>query len=283
MPELPEVEILVRHLQPLLVGKSIRRLHVLREKVVRPSRVADLERELTGATFRDVTRRGKYLVFCLRRKRAADPLSLLGHLGMTGRMYLQPAREPWPRHAAVVLELGRQHFIFEDTRYFGRFTLDTQTLEGLGPEPLAPDFTPEQLRASLRRSAQSVKTRLLDQRVVAGVGNIYASEAMFRARISPRRKARSLKPPEVSRLWQAVREVLSQAIAAGSTVPLNFSGKGGTDNLFYYGRAEETPDYYEEGLQVYGRAGKPCPACSVPVKRIVQGGRSTFFCPGCQR
>ena len=118
----------------------------------------------------------------------------LGHLGMTGRMFLAPAHQPLPKHAAVIFSLGRQNLIYEDSRYFGRLTLDTSALARLGPEPLNPEFKPEALARALSRSSQPVKVKLLDQSIVAGLGNIYASEALFRAQVSPRSAARKLAP-----------------------------------------------------------------------------------------
>ncbi len=207
---------------------------------------------------------------------------MVGHLGMTGRMYLLPLQAPLPKHAAVVLEFSREKFVFEDTRYFGRLTFDARAIDQLGPEPLAPNFDLERFAQALSRSRQAIKIRLLDQTLVAGVGNIYASEALFRAGISPGLPARRLKAPEVQRLWSAIREVLSEAIACGSTVPLNFAGTGQRDRLFYFGRAPGSPDFYEERLQVYDRLNRPCPKCGTTIRRCVQAGRSTFFCPVCQ-
>jgi len=201
---------------------------------------------------------------------------------MTGRMYLLPTRAPLPKHAAIILNLGRDQFVFEDTRYFGRFTLDTTPLARLGPEPLGEDFTPERFAKVLRTSGQPVKIRLLDQSVVVGVGNIYASEALFRAGISPSTKARSLTAQAVARLWQSIRKVLAEAIALGSTVPLDFPGRGKRDDLFYYGSAPGAPNFYDERLYVYDRQNMPCRRCGAPIRRIVQAGRSTFFCPRCQ-
>jgi len=283
VPELPEVEVLVRHLSPLLERKMIRQVTVFRPKVIRPNSAPVLARTLTGARFVGVNRRGKYLLFQLERAEKSGPFLLLGHLGMTGRMYLLRQNAALPKHTSVALDLGRQKFVFEDTRFFGRLTLDTSLLKGLGPEPLSEEFTPEYFHLHLRRSAQSIKVKLLDQRLVAGVGNIYASEALFRAGISPRLTARRLRPDEVERLWNGIREVLTEAINCGSTVPLNFVGSGTRDNLFYFGRAPETPDYYAERLQVYDRAGSPCPNCGSEIKRLVQAARSTYFCPQCQR
>jgi formamidopyrimidine-DNA glycosylase len=283
MPELPEVEILVRHLGPLLQGRTIREVEVRRPKIVAPTRVHVFRKTLQQARFTGVSRRGKYLRFALEKPGDPEPVQLLGHLGMTGRMYLLPAGVPLPKHAAVVLGLDRHRFVFEDTRYFGRLTLDTRPLARLGPEPLTEQFTAQEFHRQLSRSKQPIKLKLLDQTVVAGVGNIYASEALFRARISPRTPARRLRLGQVQRLWRAIRDVLRIAIECGSTVPLNLDGEGTGDKLFYFGRADDATGFYAERLRVYDRAGHPCPRCGTLIRRIVQGARSTFFCPGCQR
>ncbi len=282
MPELPEVEVLVRHLAPLLRNRTIRGVEVRREKVVRPTTVGGLQRTLRGARIVGVTRRAKFFVFDLRKRRRGASFKLVGHLGMTGRVFLAPKRQPLPKHAAVVLDLGRQNLVYEDTRYFGRLSLDTSSLAKLGPEPLRPEFTSAGFASALKRSTQAIKVRLLDQTLVAGIGNIYASEALHRAGVSPRRAARNLTGVEVSRLRKAIRQVLAEAIRFGSTVPLNFGADDG-DGLFYYGRAANAPDYYEERLRVYDRAGQRCRRCGATIRRIVQAARSTYFCPVCQR
>jgi formamidopyrimidine-DNA glycosylase len=281
MPELPEVEVLARHLAPLVRNRKIQRVEVRRARVIAPTTEELFSRKLRGASFVELTRRGKYLLFEMRAPNGSG-FPLVGHLGMTGRMYLLPAKSPLPKHAAVVLELGAEKFVFEDTRYFGRLTLDGSAIAALGPEPLGEAFTAEYFACALQRSSQSIKVKLLDQQLVAGVGNIYASEALFRAGISPRLPARRLKPAQVARLRQTIRETLRDAIKRGSTVPLNYSGEGNRDGLFYFGSAPDAPDFYEERLQVYDRAGKPCRVCKSPIKRIVQGARSTFYCPKCQ-
>ena len=282
MPELPEVEVLARHLAPLLRRRKIRAVTVRRARVLAPTAEAEFKRTLCGAKFLGLRRRGKYLLFRLRTN-TGKPLILLGHLGMTGRMYLSPAKTPPPKHAAVVLHLGRDNFIYEDTRYFGRLTLDTRSIAKLGPEPLAGEFNLEKFARALTRSAQPIKVKLLDQSVVAGVGNIYASEALYRAGISPRLAARRLKSAQVARLRRAIRSTLADAIRRGSTLPLNYGGTGARDGLFYFGRLPGAPDYYAERLQVYDRAGQPCRQCKTLIKRFVQAARSTFYCPTCQR
>ena len=283
MPELPEVEVLVRHLRPLLKNKTVRAVQVRRARVLAPTPPRQFALALRGAKFISLARRGKYLVFTLKASGRMKPLVLIGHLGMTGRMYLARAGTPLPKHAAVVLNLGRENFVFEDTRYFGRLTLDTRAVQALGPEPLSAEFTAKGFAQSLKHSKQPIKVKLLDQSVIAGVGNIYASEALFCARLSPRLGARRLKTNQVERLWRSVREVLSAAIEGGSTVPLNYAGAGATDGLFYFGRAAGSSEPYEERLQVYDRAGRPCPNCAGTIRRLVQAARSTFYCPHCQR
>jgi formamidopyrimidine-DNA glycosylase len=280
MPELPEVEVLVRHLRPLLRNKAVTGVAVRRARVIAPASPQTFSRRLRHATFVDVSRRGKYLIFRMRGL-GGKAFTLLGHLGMTGRMFVAVEREAAPKHAAVILALGREKLIYEDTRYFGRLTLDTSAVEKLGPEPLSDDFTESVFANALRRSTQSIKVKLLDQRVVAGMGNIYASEALFRAGISPRLAARRLKPEQIRKLRQKIHEVLNEAIRFGSTVPLSFDGQS-KDGLFYFGSDPDAPDYYAERLRVYDRAGKPCLRCGTTIKRIVQAARSTFFCPHCQ-
>jgi len=282
MPELPEVEVLVRHLAPRVRNRVIRNVEVRKGRVLRPTSLKQFRDRSRGATFIGLTRRGKHLLFTLRAGGESGTYTMLGHLGMTGRMYLQSAAAPLPRHAAVVLRLGEESFIFEDTRYFGRLTLDTSVLESLGPEPLGGGFTPDYFACALKRSAQAIKVKLLDQSLVAGVGNIYASEALFRAGISPRLAARRLRHRQVEQLWRGVREVLARAIQLGSTLRLAWAGTPNNDRLFYYGSDASTGEFCEERLKVYDRAGKPCYRCQTPIKRIVQAARSTFYCPRCQ-
>ncbi len=280
MPELPEVEVLVRHLRPALLGQTIRGVSVHRERVLRPTKPRELSDRLIGAKFLRLERRAKFLVFTLRRR--GESFQLLGHLGMTGRMFLVEAGTPLPKHAAVVLDLGAQWFVFQDTRYFGRFNLDASVLTKLGPEPLGSRFKVGEFREALRRSRQPIKVKLLDQSVIAGIGNIYASEALHLAGISPRLPACQLTAPQALRLYRGIRAVLGEAIRRGSTVPLDFAGKGKKDKLFYYGRAKNAKGSYEERLRVYDREGTPCLQCGEKIQRITQAARSTFFCETCQ-
>ncbi|MCD6049054.1 MAG: DNA-formamidopyrimidine glycosylase [Verrucomicrobia bacterium] len=283
MPELPEVEVLVRHLDPLVKGQRIKGVMVRREKVIRPTTPQQLAETLTGATLQGVTRRAKFLLFQLKAKGAKETFPLVAHLGMTGRIFLQAKKDTLPKHAAVVLDLGTNVLVFEDTRYFGRFTLDASPLDALGPEPLTEDFDVAAFSNALKRSSQPIKVKLLDQTLIAGVGNIYASESLFRAGVSPKRRSDKLKSTEVVTLLKAIQEVLAEAIQFGSTIPLDYAGTGKRDGLFYYGQPVETPNFYEERLLVYDRFEKPCVKCQTLIRRFVQATRSTYFCPKCQR
>lgn len=282
MPELPEVEVLVRYLDPLLRKKTIRDVDVRRARVIAPTAPENLKRNLRQAEFMRLNRRGKYLLFDLRSAKTGRSFVLVGHLGMTGRMYLLPKQAELPKHAAVVLSLGDENFIFEDTRYFGRFTLDTSAIQKLGPEPLSAEFSTEVFARGLSKSSQPIKVKLLDQSLVAGVGNIYASEALFHARISPKISARRLNPGQIERLRDSIRAVLNEAVEGGSTVPLDYQGANGRDRLFYFGSASPSINY-EERLRVYDREGLPCVRCGTHIKRIVQAARSTFYCSNCQK
>jgi formamidopyrimidine-DNA glycosylase len=282
VPELPEVEVLVRRLKPLLLGKTIRRITVHRPRVIRPTSIPQLSRALRRARFESISRRGKFILFTLLRPDKQKPVTLIGHLGMTGRMYLLAKEKSLPRHTAVHMDLGGKWFVFEDTRYFGRLTLDTTAVDQLGPEPLSDQFTPELFAAALKRSSQPIKVKLLDQKLVAGIGNIYASEALFRSGTSPAILARDLRRTEIMRLWEAIREVLSQAIARGGSLELNFEGTEKRDNLFYFGRAGRDEVLIKERFLVYDRRGEPCVICGSPIQRSVQAARSTFYCKKCQ-
>lgn len=282
---MPEVEILVRHLRPLLRGKTVRSVSVRRDRATRPTPPREFERALAGSKIKDLGRRGKYLLFQLVRSRVRAPglqgdvFTVLGHLGMSGRMFIASKNEELPTHTAVVFNLGDRNFIYEDTRYFGRMSLDLSPMNELGPEP--SDYSPETFAAALKKSRQRIKVKLLDQSFIAGVGNIYASEALFRARISPRHAANRLSPAQATKLLHAIREVLNDAVRFGSTVsPKTMSGK--SNGLFYFDEGGE--GYYEKRLRIYDRAGKPCfNKCGGKIERITQAARSTYFCPRCQR
>ncbi len=286
MPELPEVETVRRGLQPALEGAELVRVQARRPDLRFPLPQGFVQR-LTGARVELLERRAKYLLARLDR---GDTLVM--HLGMTGRFEIEGSDRSRPgvfrqeaptddKHAHVVFETdtGRRVTYF-DARRFGYMDLiPTAEMEkhpwfaGLGPEPLGPGFSAEHLERAFAGKVQNIKATLLDQRVVAGLGNIYVCEALQRARISPITAAGRISRMRLERLAEAVREVLAQAIEAGGST------------LRDYAAADGALGYFQHAFRVYGREGEPClrPGCSGTVRRTVQAGRSTFYCPSCQR
>jgi formamidopyrimidine-DNA glycosylase len=272
MPELPEVETVMRGLAPALAGRRIAHCEVRRAglRVPFPKNFAI---RLTGKRVTALRRRAKYILADLDSCE-----TLVIHLGMSGRMTVSETRPPLAKHDHVVLTTNVATIIFNDPRRFGLMTLvDTATLEqdalfaGLGPEPLADDFNAKVLAASLAGKKTPMKAALLNQRVVAGLGNIYVSEALFRAGISPRRHAGTVK--DMTRLVRAIKDVLNAAIRSGGST------------LRDYRHADGSLGRFQHAFKVYDRAGAPCPRpnCGGTLKRIVQSGRSTYYCPKCQK
>ena len=270
MPELPEVETTRRGIRTALRGRLVAgfelRQHRLRWPVDRA-----LARVLPGQQVRDVRRRAKYLLIELERG------TLIAHLGMSGSLRVVPPGTPWKPHDhyEIRLDSGRS-LRFNDPRRFGclQWTtgdpLEHPLLVSLGPEPLGSEFDGDYLADRARGRRVSVKQFLLDQRIVVGVGNIYASEALFRAGIHPRRAAGRVSRERYAGLARAVREVLEDAIRQGGTT------------LRDYVSADGTPGYFRQKLFVYERAGEPCRRCGTRIRRFAQGQRSTYFCPTCQ-
>ena len=294
MPELPEVETVRRGLEPILVGNAFARVEQRRPDLRFPLPKHFAER-LSGRKVEALHRRAKYLL-----ARLDDGEVLVMHLGMTGRFSIDrangeasaPGRFAHPiadaqKHEHIVFHLGDGTAVrYSDTRRFGLMDLvPAQKLEshalfkGLGIEPLSKSFTPKWLAQKLKGKATSIKAALVDQRLIAGLGNIYACEALFKARVSPLRLAGSLatrsgKPTaKTAALVAAVKAVLEEAIKAGGS------------SLRDYKRADGSLGDFQHRFKVYGREGKKCLTigCSGTVRRIVQGGRSTFYCPACQR
>jgi formamidopyrimidine-DNA glycosylase len=272
MPELPEAETIVRGLRPVVTGARIRRTRVQHEDVLESS-AAGLARALKGLAIQDVSRRGKNVVLVME-----GPAYLVVNLGMTGGLYPLAAggRNPAVTHPAVrfYFEEGGQ-LVYNDARRFGRLRLlngpDWEAWSRrLGPEPLSPAFTPDDLAAGLGASRTPVRNWLLDQRRVAGVGNIYASEALHRAGIDPRRPASSIGPEATRRLYRSVVAVLSEAIRARGTTIRDYRDATGDEGGF------------GPRLRAYGRDGEPCLTCGTPIRRVVFGNRSAFLCPTCQ-
>lgn len=283
MPELPEVEILVRYLRPRLSGREVRVVSVLRAKAVRPWAPGRFVSAMVGMRVGGVERRGKYLRFGLVDVSGREGAVLLGHLGMTGRMWVQPAGGKAGPHVSVVFGLGEEDWVFEDVRQFGGFRVGDEALAGLGPEPLGEGFTSEYLMGRLAGVTRGIKPWLMDQGVVAGLGNIYASEALHVAGIAPDRRSGDLREDEVGRLHAAIREVLRVAIERGDSLELGFAGDGIRDGLFYYGRPAGSASAEVTEFRVYDRAGEACPRCGAAIVRSVQVGRATYHCRRCQR
>lgn len=271
MPELPEVETIRRDLLgATLVGHRIEDVTVRWPRHIATPSVEELRRRLPSQGILDVRRRGKYLIF---------PLShgdfLLIHLKMTGQLLFRRATAPPDAYAHTVFHLDRgRELRFCDARKFGRVYLvpDPEEVVGwLGPEPLDERFTAEVLGHLLARRWGRLKSLLLNQAFLAGVGNIYADEALFLAGLHPLRTADSLSPDEVERLHGAIQRVLRQAIA----------GRGSSVDRYRDASGEQGS--YQEELLIFRRTGQPCPRCGGPIERIVVGGRGTHFCPTCQR
>lgn len=270
MPELPEVETTVRGLATVLEGQVIRSVRVNRADLRRPFPV-DLAQALTGARVTGLSRRAKYGLIHTDRER-----TMVFHLGMSGRWRIDP--DDIGKHDHLVLETGEGRVLsLNDARRFGSVDLvDSDRLESwppfaaLGPEPLGPDLTPKLLAAAFKGRIAAVKLLLLDQRIVAGLGNIYVCEALYRARVHPARAGGRVKPGELKLLVPAIKAVLEESILAGGST------------LRDYARPDGELGYFAKDFAVYGREGEPC-ACGGTVERIVQGGRSSFFCAKCQK
>lgn len=282
MPELPEVETVCRGLRPHLEGRKLRRVDQ-RAPALRIPFPDGFAAALTGRRVTAIRRRAKYILMDLDNGQ-----TLIAHLGMSGRMFVVTDPVPAPaKHDHVVFETDAgETVIFNDTRRFGLMTLcptadldSHRLLQGIGPEPLGNEFNGPYLTGVLRGRKTPIKAALLDQAVVAGVGNIYACEALYRARISPRRLAASVAGVRAERLAAAVKAVLMDAIDAGGS------------SLRDYVQASGELGYFQHRFAVYDREGRPCPRCDVApapakpcaVRRIVQSGRSTFYCPVLQR
>jgi formamidopyrimidine-DNA glycosylase len=277
MPELPEVETVMRGLAPHLVGARIAGVLATTDRLRLPVDLPALRAACRGRTITGIRRRAKYVLVEL-----GDGPGLILHLGMTGAFRIVPQAEPLAVHDRVVWQLadGRS-WRFLDVRRFGSVQVcnwpadgaDPAALAGLGPEPLGSEFGGDVLHAATRGRSRPIKDLIMDQSILVGVGNIYASEALFRAGIPPQRSGRRLGRTGCERLAVAIRDVLAEAIAAGGTTIADFRAVDGSEGQFAV------------HLRVYGRAGEACLRCgpAARIRRIVQSGRSSFFCPRCQR
>lgn len=274
MPELPEVETYLRDLEPLLRGVRVVSARITWPRTLAAPEPDEFLQRIAGRRFVSFARRGKYMVLGLD-----DGSSLIVHLRMTGRLSVeaQESVADGHVHALLLLEDGRQ-LHFRDPRKFGRIWLladSAPLLDKLGPEPWDESFTPAALALRLSGRSAPIKALLLDQRLCAGIGNIYADEALFAAAIHPARAAGSLSGDEVSRLHAAILEVLGRAIKRGGSS----LGQASTNYLRPTGQAGG----YQEEHQVFRRTGRPCPRCGAPIERILVAQRSTHFCPHCQQ
>jgi len=274
MPELPEVETIRRGIEPVITGKKIVAVYILKTRLRRPVIAADFEKWITGQTIINVGRRSKYLLWEM-----SNGATLLIHLGMSGHIGLFTPDTPLEKHTHIIFDLENNIQVrYRDPRRFGLLEVappdmlaEWPGLAGLGPEPLSADFTGASLAEALAKSGRSIKVALLDMRVAAGVGNIYANEALFAAGIDPRRLCRDLSAAEFDALAAAIKATLSRAIAQGGTT------------LNDYRNALGEAGFFQLELAVYERDKQPCIKCSALIERLVLGGRSSYFCPGCQR
>jgi len=271
MPELPEVEVTKRGVAQVLLNHQIKDVFVGTRPLRQP--LSPELKKLAGAIVTDIARRGKYIVVTTTQG------SLVIHLGMTGHLQIIASDTPRAKHDHFELMLDSGMSVrFNDTRRFGLLVYvpvgsdpyELKILAELGPEPLTDDFTPEVLLERLKKRSCSIKQTLMNSHVVVGVGNIYASEALFLSKINPERMARDITADEAATLVANIKQLLTASIASGGTTIRDFEG------------ADGKPGYFVQNLKVYGHGGKPCPVCGTEIKHIVQGGRSTYFCPKCQ-
>jgi formamidopyrimidine-DNA glycosylase len=276
MPELPEVELVARSLDRLLHHRQIRSARLLRAGLAPSTTPEEFSNQLKGVRIEGVGRRGKHILIHL-----SSSLVLVTHLRMTGRFLLLPVGAGLPKftHALFFLE-NKKRLVFTDQRHFGMMKIvgaaelsETKELKSLAPEPFSAEFTHGYLHQSLQRSRRTLKEALLDQKRVAGLGNIYAAEAMFLARANPFQTASGLSRRRIPRLHRAILQVFEEAILHGSTMNIDPENIDGS----YFGGG------YQGRWRVYDREGEPCLECGARIRRIAHGGRSTYFCPRCQR
>ncbi|HMM80634.1 MAG TPA: bifunctional DNA-formamidopyrimidine glycosylase/DNA-(apurinic or apyrimidinic site) lyase [Pyrinomonadaceae bacterium] len=274
MPELPEVDLVARQLQRLLKGRTIETAKLIRARLAPSTTPAVFSRRLRDSTFTEVRRRGKYILIEFDISH-----TLLVHLRMSGRFMLLDEEDENPKFAHAVFQLtDGQRLVFDDQRHFGLMKIvktneiaSSPEIAKLAPEPFSEEFTVDQFHRSLKAARRTLKEFLLDQTKVTGLGNIYAAEVMYAAGVHPSVKANRISRPRAERLFSAIELTLRQALKMskrGKLDPRNINGNYAPEN----GR-----------WLVYGREGKPCETCSNMIKRITHAGRSTYFCPVCQR
>jgi len=279
MPELPEVEAVVRTLRPLAQGQRIRSVHVFHPIAVKPQPPSRLPRLATGRSIRRVQRRGKYVVLVLDRGILTLHFRLDGQLlwfANASELFARANRGKDGVHVDVALEFGKGVLGFVDRRHFGRVhtwesSEDSRGLASLGIDALSKAFTIAELRRLLAASVRPLKDFLLDQKRIAGLGNIYSCESLWRARLDPRRRSKTVRLPEARRLHKAIVSVLARALECCLHPAPDFR-----DSKWWFQGLEAM-------LRVYGREGKPCRRCGAAIRRFDQSGRSTYFCRRCQK
>ena len=273
MPEMPEVEIIRRYLDTQVAGKTIMNLDIRLPRMIKWPDVEGFRALVTGRTIKAMNRRGKYLLMELD-----NDSKVVFHLRMTGRLVYEPTGDTSDHHARVIFRLqDGSVLVYGDTRTLGTIhglkPQELRMLKGLaemGPEPLSAEFTAEYLFQTASSRKVAIKSFLLNQKYIGGIGNIYADEALFLARIHPLRPANSLTQAECGRLWESVNKVIADGIADGGTTFRDYqNGEGGKGS-------------HQEHLYVYGRKGEQCRNCGAVIERITVGGRGTHFCPNCQ-
>jgi len=266
MPELPEVETIRRTLSntPGLINQRISGVDLRWQRTLESPGSQEFKISIVGQRLLAITRRGKYLLFHLSRD------TLVIHLRMSGDLLVEPSNDPIAKHHRLVLDFESGYRLaFNDTRKFGRVWLVSdakELLSHLGPEPLEKPFTPHTLYAGLQKYRRQIKPLLLDQKFIAGIGNIYADEILHQAQIHPQTRSNMLNFEQAERLWRSIRQVLEEGIRRNGT-SIDWIYRGGN---------------FQNYLQVYQRTGKPCYQCSTPIERIRVGQRGTHFCPQCQ-
>lgn len=276
MPELPEVELVARSLDQLVKNRKIIAAELLRARLAPENSPEEFAESLKDATIMRVHRRGKHILFDLDNGK-----TLITHLRMSGRFQLLPIDRELPKFTHAIFYFPDEtRLIFSDQRHFGLMKIvetenlkEAKEIKKLAPEPFSDDFNPKYFRDVLKTSKKSLKEFLLDQTKVLGLGNIYAAEAMFLAKVNPQIPANEVSAKKANALFEKIRDVLNESIGSGSTLnvdPENIDGS-------YYGGG------YENHWRVYDRENEPCVECEKPIVRLKQAGRSTYFCPKCQR
>lgn len=259
MPELPEVETIVKALKSKLEGKILKTLEILDKKIIKDK---FSPQEFKNQKLILLQRKGKYIIFHFRNKK------IIFYLGMTGKMILNSSPDKYTR---IILKFNDDQALLQDKRKFSSIYFEEKVINKLGIEPLSKEFTFNYLKEKLNKSKQNIKCLLMDQKKIAGLGNIYAQEILFLSKINPFKKCDELPDKEIKYLYKNIQKILNKAIKLKGTT------------ISDYRNAEDQEGKYQRELKVYGRENEPCFICNSKIKRVKQGGRSTYFCNTCQK